>query len=733
MNFSRVKSILGVSFAVSLALIGIRQIGGLEYYELLSFDQMLRLQVKSTPSINERIVIVEITENDIKTQGKWPLPDGILTQTLEILNQHQPVAIGLDLFRDLPVEPGNKEFSALLKNNNIIVPVCKVSNTDTLGVSPPKGIEDDRLGFANVMVDPGGIVRRGLIFVEPLETSTCQASLSLAFQLARKYLASFNFTPELTPNQDLKWGNSTFKRLSPNDGGYHQMDNRGYQILLNYELVNKPPRHLSLDDVLNNRFESVWLKDNIILIGVTAPSIDDAFYTPYSAQQKRTQKMTGVMIHAQLTSQIISVVLGENPLFWFGNQWLESLWILVWGVGGGIIVYYFRHPLSLTLVTVAGELLLFGGGFILFLQGGWLPLIPAGLSFFGSVILGLTYQTYQQQQQKEEIALQLQQQAQDIALLQALLKNKNLNTTKENDSNLTHTVIGETKPESEIKTSILTQSQSNYTGFNKVLAQRYKLQKILGAGGFGYAYLALDIQRPGNPECLVKQLQPASKDESFLMVARRLFNTEASILEKLGSHPQIPYLLAHFEEDNQFYLVEEFIPGDIFSLEIKNNSPFSEKAVIDFLREMLSILSYIHSQGVIHRDIKPSNIIRRQSDQRLVLIDFGAVKEIQPYNQYEENQYTIAIGTKGYTPPEQLAGQPHFSSDLYALGIIAIQALTGIPPQKLSRNDKSGEIEWHDLVNISSSLVTILDKMIRYHFRERYSCADLILKDLNYC
>jgi CHASE2 domain-containing sensor protein len=731
--FAWIKSIGGVSFAVTLILLVLRQLGGLESWELVTFDQMLRLQVKPNPPLNQRIVVVEIKETDIAKQKKWPLPDAVLAKALQNLAQHQPVAIGLDLFRDLPVDPGHQQFTQQLQRDQMIIPVCKVSNEDNPGVKPPQGLNNERVGFADVTVDPAGIVRRGLIFAEPAPSSECQTPFSLAFQLARRYLATQNIEPELTPQEELKWGKSIFKRLSSNDGGYHEIDSRGYQILLNYELVNQPPRILSLDDVLNQRFEPTWIKDKIVLIGVSASSIDDAFYTPYSVSAQGHQKMPGVMIHAQLANQLISVALGESHLFWFWSQWQEYLWIWFWGVVGVLIVYYLHHPVWLSLGISGAVILLMGSSFVIFVQGGWIPLIPASLNLIGCLMLSLSYRTYYDQREKEAIALKLQQQEQDLLLLQALLKNaQQLTVAPDQSTILTQPVGAKTKPtENEIKTTLIVEAKSHQFNLHKLLVGRYQLLKIIASGGFAYAYLAKDIQRPGSPQCLVKQLQPALKDEEFLKVARRLFRNEASILEKLGHHPQIPQLLANFEEDEQFYLVEEFIAGQTLTQEIQENAPFDEATVIKFLKEILAILSYIHSQGVIHRDLKPGNIIRRASDQRLVLIDFGAVKQIQPNLPLMQDDVTIAIGTKGYTPPEQLTGHPRLSSDLYAVGMIAIQSLTGISPDKLPRDQDNGEIKWHSLRQISPSLMKILDKMTAYHFKDRYDNVNLIMRDLN--
>ncbi len=264
-----------------------------------------------------------------------------------------------------------------------------------------------------------------------------------------------------------------------------------------------------------------------------------------------------------------------------------------------------------------------------------------------------------------------------------------------------------------------------------ILRGRYKITKLLGRGGFGETYLAEDSDRPGKPICVVKQLQVNSNSSSVLKAAQRLFNNEAEILYKLGNHEQIPQLLAHFEENNQFYLVQEFIDGHDFSQEITSNRQWSEEQIIVFLRDVLIILRFVHQENVIHRDIKPSNLIRRRRDGKIFLIDFGVVKEIQLPTTYQSNSYsTISVGTPGYVPNEQLGGKPRFSSDIYALGITAIQALTRLYPEQLAENTQTGEILWRQNAQVSDRLATILDKMVKSHFRDRYQFVDEVLEDL---
>ncbi|WP_315790698.1 protein kinase domain-containing protein [Fischerella sp. JS2] len=261
--------------------------------------------------------------------------------------------------------------------------------------------------------------------------------------------------------------------------------------------------------------------------------------------------------------------------------------------------------------------------------------------------------------------------------------------------------------------------------FGKVLRNRYKILKKLGSGGFGDTFLAEDMDLPGNPKCVVKHLQTRNPNPEILQIAKRLFNQEAEVLYRLGKHhEQIPELLAHFEENGEFYLVQEFIDGHDLTTEIIPGKQLSEAQVLKLLQEILDVLAVVHEHGVIHRDIKLQNIMRRQ-DGKIVLIDFGSVKEIKSLatNTEGEVNSTIVIGTPGYIPNEQANGKPRLSSDVYAVGMIGIQALTGVQPRKLPTDPADGEVVWRNLVNISNELANILTKMVRCNFKERYQTA----------
>lgn len=255
----------------------------------------------------------------------------------------------------------------------------------------------------------------------------------------------------------------------------------------------------------------------------------------------------------------------------------------------------------------------------------------------------------------------------------------------------------------------------------------YKVIKKLGSGSFGHVYLVTNEET--QKQCVIKQLHPISQQPSFIKQAKRLFKQEATILKKLD-HPQVPKLIDYFEEDGEFYLVEEYIQGYTLRSELKASQPWTEEATIKLLQEGLSILKDIHHCGIIHRDVKPDNFIRRQQDQKLVLIDFGAVKEFN-IEQSRLIDPTVALGTRGYMPTEQARGKPYKNSDIYALGMIAIQALTGKNPMDLEE-DEEGEIIWRDGLNINPGLGDILSQMVRYHHKLRYQCADDVIKALNH-
>ncbi|GAB1545346.1 hypothetical protein NUACC21_80220 [Scytonema sp. NUACC21] len=269
----------------------------------------------------------------------------------------------------------------------------------------------------------------------------------------------------------------------------------------------------------------------------------------------------------------------------------------------------------------------------------------------------------------------------------------------------------------------------------KVLQGRYQIVQTLGAGVFGETYVAVDIENPENPKCVVKQLKVTSVQPSYLQILRLRFLTETETLKHLGHHNQIPELISCFEENERFYLVQEFIEGHALTAELPINPElgylWSESEVVEFLQEVLNILDFVHAQGVIHCDVKPENLIRRACDSNLVLIDFGSIQPIDFGSDTVLPIYRIPVTSLGYIPPEQFIGQTQANSDIYALGMIAIQALTGQTPLQLKLDPNTQEIIWRsNTTPVSDYLSAVISQMVRHNCKDRYQSVGEVLRAL---
>lgn len=263
-------------------------------------------------------------------------------------------------------------------------------------------------------------------------------------------------------------------------------------------------------------------------------------------------------------------------------------------------------------------------------------------------------------------------------------------------------------------------------GYKLLLRDRYRIIQALGQGGFGATFLATNESLPGKPSCVIKQLRPNATAPHVMEMARELFAREATTLGRIGNHPQIPSLLDYFEEDAIFYLIQEYVSGLTLQQEIKASGPRSENQVKAFLSEILIILDHVHGNQVIHRDIKPANMIRRNQDQKLVLIDFGAVKNQDAQQNSASDQTALtsyAIGTPGFAPPEQMAMRPVPASDIYALGVTCIYLLTGKSPKDLDYDPATGELLWQKYVAVSDHFQAVLTKMLEISVKQRYRTA----------
>ena len=390
-------------------VLGTRQMGVLEHWELAIFDTMIRLRPEEEP--DPRLVVVGITEEDIQQQQQWPISDEVMTKVMATLQSHQAKLIGLDIYRDLPQEPGYEAFKAQLAEPNVI----GILN-DAEGINPPPTLPKEQIGFNDIVLDMDNTIRRNLMTL-PTEEGT-QTSFSLI--LALNYLQAQGLSPKSGNKEyQLIWGNAVFDRLQRNSGGYSNADNGGYQILLNYRSANNVAPTLTLQQVLDNSFDPELIKDKIVLIGTTAPSLKDSFLTPYSPAAERNPTMSGVMIHAQMLSQILSAVLDDRPLFWFWSEWAEVAWIVAWAAVGGTVTWVLRHPLALitsSTILVGG---LLGSSWILFMNAAWVPVCAPVVGFLMTGGLTIAHRAYQSGKQKQ-IVMKLLGQSTSPAVADAL-------------------------------------------------------------------------------------------------------------------------------------------------------------------------------------------------------------------------------------------------------------------------------------------------------------------------
>ncbi|MEH1832807.1 MAG: CHASE2 domain-containing serine/threonine-protein kinase [Nostoc sp.] len=703
---SWLQIILVTSVGVTAFIWEIRELKWLQPWELRVYDQMLRSRPAQPP--DKRILLVKITDDDLKRE-KWTLSDRTINQLLEKIESYQPRIVGLYLF-----QPEDNNLAAKEQNQDNIISTCLFSSLGRDEIPPPPNFPIDNVGFSDVVADHENdqILRRSLLFAYSTDKK-CTTSFAFGALIAINYLEKQGIEYQFTNKGEFQLGKTLFPRLQANSGSYQHLDADGYQILLNYRHPNSLADQVTLTEVLSDQVKPSLVKDRLVIIGTTAANLPPGgFYTPYSTLPDQPARMPALFIHAQIASQLISTVLDGRPLIWYWPDWAEFIWVWCWSLLGSVLAWRWQNPLLLLVVGGTTLLGLVGICVALFLQAGWVPLIPSALALVISSISVIAYTSYQNQLQTQIIILQVEKQQEAIAELNVLLEDKTVAPDSYLDFPSPVDLL-------EIKSGDL------------LLSGRYKISQTLGAGGFGRTYLAQDTQRPGNPICVVKKLMPARQDTRFLQVARRLFNSEAEILESLGKHDQIPELLAYFEDDQEFYLIQQYIEGHTLSEELPPvQNVQNESFVMEMFKQVLEVLEFVHQHRVIHRDLKPTNIIRCAEDNRLVLIDFGAVKLMQPPSSEQTELATVAIGTRGYAPPEQFAGHPRLCSDIYALGMIGIQAITGIPPQELHPDPETGNVMWRQTAPVSEELAAILDKMVCYHFSDRYQSAAAVLQDL---
>lgn len=399
---------------VAGGLLLLRLTGALQFMELTALDQMFRL--RPSEPIDSRIVLVTIEESDVKQLRQWPMSDAVLAQLISSIKQQQPRVIGLDIFRDLPVEPGHQALANVFTTTPNLIGiknVIKAANGEVIP-APPLLERRNQVSASDLVLDKDGRVRRNLLY---LRTQDDRSIFTLGARLAFFYLDKQGISRQpLNPEQTkFQLGRAIFTPLQPNDGGYVGVDAGGYQILSNFPKFQLGFHTIALTDVLQGRLPRDLLRDRIVLIGVTAESLKDKFFTSYTTDS--TAVPAGVEVHALLTSQLLSAALDGRSLLYTWSELMEWVWIIVWSTIGAVIGWTASSPRQTVLKVVLLGIALCGGAYGFFLIGWWIIIVPPLLALAGSAITSNGYLLWENlkdyartlEQKVEERTLNLEQ------------------------------------------------------------------------------------------------------------------------------------------------------------------------------------------------------------------------------------------------------------------------------------------------------------------------------------
>lgn len=393
--------VLLASGVATLLIGGVRSLGGLQPLELAAYDRLF--QLRPFPGPDPRLLVVAITEADIQEQQALSLSDQVYADLFRELLRHQPRAIGLDIYRDFAVEPGHAELNDLWQSSDRLFAVTKIGDDVHPTIAPPAVLLPEQVGFNDVTVDSGGTVRRSLLF---LSDDTGETLFSFSLRLALRYLQDDEIFPQGSERDAavMQLGTrSIFTPLRPNDGSYVGVDTNGYQVMLNYRGDNRAIESVSLGDVLAGNVDPDLIRDRVILIGNTAESGKDFFYTPFSARLMDEQRMPGVFVHAQMVGQFLDAGANQGAVIWFWSEPLEWVWIALWAFVGGLLVWGVRHPVALAIAVGMSLTGLFGITYGAFLSLGWIPFVPPALALVVSGGSVITYTAQQAQRQRQMV------------------------------------------------------------------------------------------------------------------------------------------------------------------------------------------------------------------------------------------------------------------------------------------------------------------------------------------
>ncbi|MBD2325850.1 adenylate/guanylate cyclase domain-containing protein [Alkalinema sp. FACHB-956] len=508
------RGVLIAAPSVTGVVIAVRLTGLMQGLEWAAFDQYMRMRTPEPP--DDRIVIVGIQESDLQKYG-WPLPDDVLAKVLDRVRQQQPRAIGLDLYRDLPVGQGYAQLTKVFESTPNLVGIQKIGGTDPLGaVAPPPTLKKlGQVAANDVVMDSDGKLRRGLLFLEDREQNNVP---TLSMAMAMFYLDREGIAPQATPDDRIQLGQALLTPVEANDGGYVRANAQGFQTLINYRGPRGNFSTLSVEQVLDGQMPAQWGRDRIILVGPMAESLRDTFYTPYSVQLMQLTKPTpGVEIHANLTSQLLSSALNQRPLFKTWSELGEMLWIAGWAIVGALLVWQQRSlqasqtlaslhsPLSqawqslkipVSLVVMAAGLVV--GTYGAFTLGWWIPVAPALLSLGWSAIVVTGYLAQTAAEMRKTLGRYLTDEV--VASLLETPEGLTLVGEKRKVTTLMSDIRGFTSLSEQLPPEQVVKLLNLYLGFMTKIIQRYggTINDLTGDGIV--VFFGAPIQRPDDGE-----------------------------------------------------------------------------------------------------------------------------------------------------------------------------------------------------------------------------------------
>ncbi len=769
-NLKKIIVVINASIAVSACIIGLRHQGSFEQIELLAYDALIRLNAQS--DTDPRITIININNHSLQQLNKAQISDRTLKEVLEKIIPYQPRVIGVDIVRHIPIGEGRKELIDYVNNiyyplekaiKPIIFPCALPSENKPQGIAPPPVIDPDTaIGFIDLETDPQDIfgrklIRRAVISSIPANFDSetisgtqfdaksgnylCTAPFSFAFLTAlsyvqgeeitpkiittdhassvplspsasQSYLATIkknqitNLPPDSTPDitkfldltkiseGEIKFQSLILRPLKPKTGAYRNLDPTAYQFLIDYHYT-QPGEIIPFTKILENQVTPEQFTDKVVLIGYT---------TKNHIQQTPFGSSSGVFVHGWMISQLLRNALDRQPQIWTWSEVVEWSWILGWGIVGSIVALRI-HPVGIYILSQSIAIaILWGSCWLLFTQKGWIPLIPPSLSFAISGVL--------------------------VKTINSIPRLSDRSIIDEDAPTITHPsdLIEVSKPDEE--------AEDFFIGKSIGKDGRYLLKKLLGVGGMSKVYLALD-KNLKHKEVAIKIM-----NNYFVTNYQDSIKRFMGEIEKLCilNHPNIIQIKEQGLTPNAYpfygypFYVMEYCIGQTLQELLNETGKLAPNVAFKIILKVCRGLKEAHQQGIIHRDIKPGNIFVSAGDvlgEVVKIIDFGIAKKItEEAKQY--NQLTIGfIGTYRYASPEQIEGTNIDSrTDIYSLGVVFYEILTGNHPYNMTNNSESLEEnpqplrEQPDCQNLSPELEAIVMKCLSKSPQNRFQTIE---------